>query len=128
MLRGFLRIFVPRGTPRVLVCGRLQCRHLSAPPPPSRPRPETCLFSAVHRFVLTTSVVLPGARRGSRAKFRMQNPRPVTQSWGRRSSLPQSTLMAAALLCSRCAPPPSCFTAPACLLWLLPWGPSPTCS
>ena len=25
-------------------------------------------------------------------------------------------------------PPPSCFTAPACLLRLLPWGPSPACS
>ena len=43
MLRGFLRIFVPRGTPRVLVCGRLQCRHLSAPPPPLPPPPRNML-------------------------------------------------------------------------------------
>lgn len=60
MLRDF-RIFVPRGTPRVLLaCECLQCRHLSAPPPQP---PETRLLSAIHRFVLTTSMVLPGAQR-----------------------------------------------------------------
>lgn len=114
MLRGLLRIFVPRGTPRVLpACECPQCRHLSAPPPQP---PET-------RFLPSTGLCsrpawcFPGLR-GSWAKFRMQSPRPVTQSRGCRSSLAPPALMAGALG----APPTSRFTAPACLPGLLPWG------
>ena len=112
MLRGLLRIFVPRGTPRVLlVCECLQCRHLSAPSPQP---PETRLLSAIHWFVLTTSVVLPGAQRllGT-VQDAESTPRHTVPGVQAFAGTP--ALITAALLRSGCAPhPPASQPQPVC--------------
>lgn len=109
------------GYPPVLVCGHLQCRHPSALPPAPLPRnrlafccPPVCAHN--QRGASWGSEGLPGEVQDAESTAHHT-------VLGTQVFAAPPPLMAAALLCSGCAPHP-----PASQPQLLPWGPSPACS